>query len=166
MIHISVRAQWWLEPLMEAAYRMLSYRRVELWGFLFSHNRSVARYIERFRKAPPTPREGRRSGAGVGGNFWWQRPPRGPLGSESEPSLPWSHSTPDRSKSTPDTTTTSDSTDFQVRVFQSSHCIISTSFRLLLSIGYCLSFKDIVFLSLVEVFSFSGYLMTIYRSIA
>ncbi|CAI8032957.1 hypothetical protein GBAR_LOCUS18603, partial [Geodia barretti] len=61
---------------------------------------TIAKYIERFRKAPPTPREGRRSGAGVSGNFWWERPPRGPLGSESEPSLPRSHSTPDPSKST------------------------------------------------------------------
>ena len=62
---------------------------------------SLSRYIERFRKAPPTPRGGRRVGdrAGVGGNFWWHRPPQGATGAvspESDPSLPRSsHSTPD-----------------------------------------------------------------------
>lgn len=85
---------------------------------LFFPSSLLTRYIERFRKAPPTPREGRRDHVGAKENFWWQQqqPPRGPLDSESDPSLPQNHSTPDWSNSTPDTTTSSESTGLQVWV--------------------------------------------------
>ena len=72
------------------------------------------RYIERFRKAPPTPREGRgrEDQAGPDREFWWQQQsPRSPSGGPSPNSDP----SPARSNSTPDSASTPESTLAQVR---------------------------------------------------